>query len=469
MAAKNIVKLQNNKRINLGTIIFVVLFIYVIICIVMSVRSKTIVGYQVKTGALSENRIYNGIALRNETIVNSDHTGYVSYLLREGERAAFNNLVYCIDETGKLSDLIGNDPTAENLLSDSEMNSLRQEIKLFSKNFDETLYADAKAFQTRIGNELAQIENRMIIEDVSSINSKRANDIIDYCRAYSPGIVLYYHDGYENDAAGNRFLATDLTPDDFDMSKYEKKFILNDDLIEAGSFAYKYVFDENWSIVILVPNDDVARITASDYVEVFFSKTQTSSWGRVNLINTFENSSMIELSFTNSMVSFCKDRFIEVELKLEDDKGLKIPNSAIADKNFYLIEKDYVTRGDNSSNYGVLRYEDSTDTVKFVKINVYKETDDVYYVDESALPRGSRLVKIGEPVANDRKFFIVGAEGSLTGVYSINKGFADFKRIEILYQNEEYAIIRPNAAFGLRAYDYIALDAKTVNDKDFVY
>ncbi|MCR5311181.1 MAG: hypothetical protein K6E32_07200, partial [Lachnospiraceae bacterium] len=311
----NVVKLKNNRRINLGTVIFVVIFIYVVICIIISSKSETITGYQVKTGSLSENRIYNGIALRKENTVLSTDTGYVSFFIREGERVAHNNLVYCVDETGKLSDLIGKDPTVDSLLSESELTSLRQEIKLFSKNFDETVFNESKLFETRIDTELAHIENRMIIGDIASLRQTRANDIVSYCRAANPGIVLYYQDGFED------YLASDLTPDDFDEKKYERKVILNDDLIEKESFVYKYVFDENWSVVILVPNDEVQRITSQSYVEVLFSKTQTSSWGAVKLINTYEDYSMVELTFTNSMVSFCKDRFVEVELILEEDKG----------------------------------------------------------------------------------------------------------------------------------------------------
>ena len=55
------------------------------------------------------------------------------------------------------------------------------------------------------------------------------------------------------------------------------------------------------------------------------------------------------------------------------------------------------------------------------------------------------------------------------GVYNINKGYADFRQIVILYQNEEYAIVKSNTAYGLNVYDYIVLDSATVHDDDFIY
>ena len=52
--------------------------------------------------------------------------------------------------------------------------------------------------------------------------------------------------------------------------------------------------------------------------------------------------------------------------------------------------------------------------------------------------------------------------------YNINKGYADFKEITILSQNDEYAIVKPNSTYGLRVYDYIALKADTVSDDQFI-
>ena len=63
----------------------------------------------------------------------------------------------------------------------------------------------------------------------------------------------------------------------------------------------------------------------------------------------------------------------------------------------------------------------------------------------------------------------VSRRGTLIGVYNINKGYADFKQINILYQNEEYAIVRSNTQYGLAVYDYIALDARMVAENELIY
>lgn len=464
-----IAKRRPKPGFDFAIIIFIAIFIYIIVCIIMSLKSENIAGYQVKHGTLSDNRIYTGLALRDEHIVTSDYSGYVSFFISEGERASYNNLVYCIDETGKLSDLTGKDPTEDNSLDVSELNSLKQDIQLFSKNFDEKVFSVTSSFERKIENRISQIQNRRIIDNLSKISDSHSNDIIEYCRAKKPGIVLYYQDGYED------YLPSDLTKKDFDVEKYESQIVLNDDLVKTGDFVYKYVFSEDWSLILLVPNYEIDRILDMDYVEVKFSKTQTTSWAKVNIINQYEEDTMIQLSFTNSMINFCKDRFVEVELVLEEDTGLKIPNSSIAEKSFFLIDKNFVSVNEEENRFTVLRREfaQSGEILSMiVEVEVYKEDENEYYVDTTSLNYGDVLFRkdIGIVVSNDSdSTMVVGKQGSLIGVYSINKGYADFKRIEIMYANDKYSIIKPNAAFGLRAYDYIALDASLISDKDFVY
>lgn len=89
---------------------------------------------------------------------------------------------------------------------------------------------------------------------------------------------------------------------------------------------------------------------------------------------------------------------------------------------------------------------------------IYQETEEYYYLDDSSLRVGDHLIM---PDSNET--VTVSQSASLTGVYNINKGYADFKEIQVLQQNEEYAIIKPNTTYGLSPYDYIVLDASTVD------
>ena len=152
---------------------------------------------------------------------------------------------------------------------------------------------------------------------------------------------------------------------------------------------------------------------------------------------------------------------------LEEDTGLKIPNSAIAERNFFLVESKYIHQSNINGKSGVLREtytEDGEITTEFVETTIYNEEDDIYYLDESVLKIGDVL-----HMEESAETMTVSKQASLVGVYNINKGYADFKQIHILYRNDEYSIVESNTMYGLSCYDHIALDASSVVDDQFVY
>lgn len=58
---------------------------------------------------------------------------------------------------------------------------------------------------------------------------------------------------------------------------------------------------------------------------------------------------------------------------------------------------------------------------------------------------------------------------TIQGVYNINKGYAVFREVTVIDENEEFCIVEPDNVYSLAAHDHIVLDASTVNDDDIVY
>ena len=56
----------------------------------------------------------------------------------------------------------------------------------------------------------------------------------------------------------------------------------------------------------------------------------------------------------------------------------------------------------------------------------------------------------------------------MTGVYNINKGYAVFKQISIISQNDDYTIVDPKTAYGISLYDHIALNGDSVHENDII-
>jgi len=201
-------------------------------------------------------------------------------------------------------------------------------------------------------------------------------------------------------------------------------------------------------------------------VEVKFIKTQEISWAQV-AVHHLAGGDYVELKFNNSCVTFCTDRYIDIELSVNDQQGLKIPNSAIAVKEFFIIPEEYMSKGGANGNYGVSMEkpdENGNLVYEFVETTVYNSDENGFYVDNSNLKVGDYICK---PNSTDK--MAISKSGTLNGVYNMNKGYADFKQITILAQNDEYAIVSSNTKYGLTVYDRIVLDAASVDNDAFVY
>ena len=93
-----------------------------------------------------------------------------------------------------------------------------------------------------------------------------------------------------------------------------------------------------------------------------------------------------------------------------------------------------------------------------------KEPSYIYYVDKNSFKEGDAIIN-----PNSQERYIVGDTAVLEGVYCINQGYAVFRRIEILDQNEEYAIVSKGTSYGLSRYDRIVRDASEVKEEDILY
>ena len=451
-------KYRKPLNINIGMIIFSTVFIYVVVCVIMYFQSSPIVRYEVKEGSLASSNIYRGIVLRDETVVYSEHAGYVNYYAREGEKVAKNDLVYIIDETGQLHQDLDNSNLGENALTAKELAEFRSEIVNFMHGFESNNFDSVYDFKYSLKNTVLKLSNSNMLDNVDSITSGNVN----LCNSPLSGIVSYWVDGYET------LTAESITEAVFDETDYEKKQLMGTELVAVQDPVYKLSTNENWSIIIPIEADRAQELLEEGYIKVRFLKNQYESWGQVFILPGSDGNTYLQLKFNNSMVTFTSDRYLDIELILNDEVGLKIPNSSIVEKEFFLIDEDFVITSGDSDSEGVIRQcylEDGTISSEFIETDVYSydSEEKVYYLDASILNAGDVLYKL-----DSQETYTVSKRASLIGVYNMNKGYADFKEILILYQNDEYAIVKANTRYGLNVYDYIVLEAESVTDDQFI-
>ncbi len=457
-------KYRKPLNLNIGMLIFGTIFIYVVICVIMYFQTSHIVRYEVKEGSLATNNIFRGIILREETVVHTESAGYVNYYAREGERVAKDDLVYTIDETGHLNEYLEELNLGENSLNEKQLMEFRSEIANFKHGFEEENFESIYDFKYSLKNTVLKLANVNMLKNISEMDTNSGvTNIVNFCNAPSTGIVAYWVDGYED-------LTADMVTDTVFSEKdgYEKTQMIGNSLMESGDAVYKLSTDENWSIVIPIDAQRGAQMEEEGYVKVRFLKNQYESWGATKLLHNGDGNTYLQLSFTNSMITFISDRFLDIELIIYDETGLKIPNSSIVQKEFYLIPEAFITESGEDGSQGVIRQcylENGDISSEFISTGVYSYDDDSkeYYLDTDILNAGDILYK-----TDSQDTYTVSKRATLIGVYNMNKGYADFKQINILYQNEEYAIVKANTQYGLNVYDYIVLNADSVVDDQLI-
>jgi hypothetical protein len=274
------------------------------------------------------------------------------------------------------------------------------------------------------------------------------------------GLLLYYIDGYEN-------VTTDTFTDDmFDEAAYQKQSNSLNSTVNSGSFLYKLVTSELWNIVLPIDETTASKLIDSSVVQIRFVKDDKKMYANCELVNKGGKDYLI-LSLKSSMIRYARDRYVEIELLLSEETGLKIPISSITEKEFYTIPIEYFSKGGDSDADGLLIKSTDADgeaITEYVSPTIYYETDDFYYVDSEDVTAGDIVQK-----SNSSATYTIGTDtATLKGVYNINKGYAVFKQIDILYQNADYAIIQTGTTYGISLYDHIALDGTTVNENDLI-
>ncbi|WP_196228812.1 HlyD family efflux transporter periplasmic adaptor subunit [Butyrivibrio fibrisolvens] len=465
MAAKK----KNSKITNInsgftpdriGILIFAVLLVYMIISIVQYIKAKHVVGYEVMEGSLSQNNTYTAIALRDEEVVENDTAGSVYYFATEDRRVAKGDLVYIVDEADSLADMssLTGDASAVSL-TDKDYAEIKEDIEDFTSTFNKNNFSSVYDFKNSINGTLSKLVNTSYLNNIGELSSSTHNFI--YRNAPSSGIVLYSKDGYEG------LTLQDMKSDLFDQTTYEKTTFGSSEVVTADAPVYKLAKNEDWSVVIQVDDQETADyLMDQEYIKIKFLKNQVTVWGQVSTYTNSKGEIFVQFSFTNSMITFATDRFLSIELIIENETGLKIPNSSIIEKNFYVIPSDLVmeTAEGNTVVQRKTYLEDGSQSSEDVIVSIHSQVDDKYYIDQDAIASGDILMY---PATGEE--FTVSEVASLTGVYNINKGYADFKQIEVLYSNDEYSIVKSGTEYGLNVYDYIALDATSVTDDELIY
>lgn len=474
---------------NISTIMFGALLLYMIITVVLYATSSHVTTYQVTTGPLTKNPVCTALALRSEEVITAENSGYIEYYATEGMQVRKDGSVYSISNEQQENTAVA--------LSDEQMEEVRSSTEQFSYAYNSNNFYDTYSYKYQVRGTILQAakaetsQATQTSEDSQTASSEEGentdsvagsaitgNSISignqDVYTAPEAGIVVYSTDGYENKTADS------LVEEDFNQMAYQKENLITGNEIQTGDSVYKLITSENWTLMVPLTDQMAAALAGRESIQVKFVKDGESQNGSLSIVN-IGSQKVAKIELINGMTRYAGDRFLEVELVINTQSGLKIPVSSIVEKEFYTVPLDFLTQGDNGDTQGFLKQIGSGDSSssEFIDATIYRQVDaqgneitentqdtsgGLCYVDKDTLNEGDILIK-----PDSGETFTVGQVDNLQGAYNINQGYAVFRQIKILDQNEEYCIVEEGTSYGLRAFDYIARDGSTVSEEEILY
>lgn len=456
---KKVVKYRRPFQLNIGIFIFAFIFIYLIFNVFSYLTTTHISVYEVGQGTIAQDNVYRGLVLRSEKVFTSSYTGSLNYYVREASKVGSNSLVYSVDESGNVSKMI--DEAGKESMDSKTILNFEEDITNFQTTYQPLQFYHVYAFKDNLDSSLEEALNMGALESISEYAENAQNyNTFHTVTAGADGVVVYYTDGFEDIGLDN------FSADMFDESSYTKTSTRKSETVSSGSPAYKLITSELWNIVIPIGEELANRLAEDSVVQIRFVKDDKTMYADYSLL-TKDTHNYLVLELRSAMVRYAKERYLEVELLLTNESGLKIPNSAITEKEFFTIPADFFFENGEEEARGVLveKYmENGEKSVEFTAPIIYFEKDGMCYIDNEKIESGARLVK-----TDTNQQYTVGMDtAELKGVYNINKGYTIFKQIDILSQNEEYTIVKTGTTYGISLYDHIALDGSKVSEDELI-
>ncbi len=472
MAGKNkkdVVSIQKYKRKgnwNIGIVLFGVIFIYLVFTVLIYFTKDRINVYEVREGSILKDRSFTGIVLRQESVIKADQAGYVNYFVDDAQKVANGSNIYTVTSS-PLETQNEQDSNEEVALSSEEWNSILLKAQAFNESYYPGEFKTASNLKTEVTGIVQNNTTQSRVAQLNSILDAGNTDGLQVVQSQDDGVVELSVDGYENLQLG------DITDDTLTKANHSVTELESNQYVEAGNPVYRLITSEDWTVTIKLTSElektFLEKMNGKDSlsVEVRFLKDNKDLWGTLQILKKGKDEAYAYISFNSSMIRYAGERFVNIELILEDESGLKIPKSSVTEKECFEVPMDYLTSGGASQNIGVYRQitKKGKTTTEFVPVTVInKDTESgTAYLSMDDLKKGDVLL-----LPESSETTTVDKTAKLKGVYNVNKGYAVFKQVQILCESDEYYIIKEGSSYSLSNYDHIALNGDSVQDNAIV-
>ena len=485
-------KKKNRKRKNnnmiMPLIVFAIIALYLAGQMIhLAVKREQVNVETVAYGTIDTPEIYTGLILRDEYLVKSTRAGQPFYQYSQGDYVPKGAVVCTVKDTD-ITDRLEAELTQidKDILKSqktrTDLSAFSEDIARLEGNVSRTVDAYAgrsmKNSLSYMYTMKSQVESFMdqrneiwLTENVESLSQlteekniyeEQLAKSMSSLTASEAGVLCLSYDGLEEQYHPD--MAKEVKKKEIGSAKTE--YISKAKNVAKGDTLFKIIKSNQWYIVAYLPNTATATWKQGNYV-MLNAMTEEENFQLRSTIESMEvgeKETKVVLSCYAHMEQFMEDRTVSFSLDSEIVEGLKIPNDAIVEKSLIKIPRTCLT--ESMGNDGVLIV--SGEKTKFMDLTIVTGDEDAVYVepDGAGVKMGDTILQgTGENAAQ----YTISELAPHAGVYVANSSVANFVVIEILEQNQEYAVVQAGNITGLQPFDTIVSDAKNISEGQSIY
>ena len=226
---------------------------------------------------------------------------------------------------------------------------------------------------------------------------------------------------------------------------------------------YKIVTGEEWYLVVRMDADTAESLLDRSSVNIRFLKDDEEMIAGLQMEKKDKDTYYAYLTLDSSMIRYASDRYLDIEILIENAQGLKIPKSAVVEKDCYEVPTEYIVSNGETDEQGVLVYNDGETSFRAADVYYTDTEKNMACIEAENLPKGTVI-----QMQDSNNTRTLSETVSQAGVYEAGSGYAVFTSIDIAAENEDYYITGNGSSNQLYNYDRIVLNAESVQDDEIL-
>ena len=297
-------------RWNIGMIIFAVIFVYIVINVIIFMGKKKLSVYKVTEDKITNTLSLTGIAVRDEQLLKTSQSGYITYYVEEGKRVKKDGTVFTVDKDKKVQETFAEKveelQKTTNVMDDDEVS---RKINEYQSVYNDNNFSEVYDLKYDLKNAILNINEDAMKKVIASVQDAMGTESFQTQKSTSSGVVEFYSDKFDGKKV------SDINASDFDQTRYRKQKYNTADKVKKNKVVARINKSEKWQIVVPLKEEEYKMLKDKKEVSIRFMQDQNKATATVETIKKGKNY-FGYLKLNDYAVRYLSERYLEIDSTL---------------------------------------------------------------------------------------------------------------------------------------------------------